>query len=94
MTQHAQQWQLHLLPSPVAQAAPHNPGEPLNLTRLRTRAPRPATIPTVKKARVQATPVDATLLLDQAHARRLALIAAEENRAAHGTSNASAVVWQ
>ena len=74
--------------------ATSDPGEPLNLTRLRTRAPRPATIPTVKKARVQSTPVDATLLLDQAHARRLALIAAEENRGAHGTSNASAVVWQ
>ena len=74
--------------------ATSDPGEPLNLTRLRTRAPRPATIPTVKKARVQPTPVDATLLLDQAHARRLALIAAEENRGAHGTSNASAVVWQ
>ena len=74
--------------------ATSDPGEPLNLTRLRTRAPRPATIPTVKKARVQSTPIDATLLLDQAHARRLVLIAAEENRGAHGTSNTSAVVWQ
>jgi hypothetical protein len=74
--------------------AASDPGEPLNLTRLRTRAPRPATIPPVKKARVQSTPVDISLLLDQTHARRMALIAAEENRAAHGVSNGSAVVWQ
>ena len=74
--------------------ATSDPGEPLNLTRLRTRAPRPATIPTVKTARVQPTPVDATLLLDQAHTRRLALTAAEENLGSHCVSNASAFVWQ
>lgn len=78
--------------------AESDPGEPLNLARLRTRAappPPPATtIPPTKKGRVQTTPVDAALLLDQAHARRLALLAAEENRTAHGPSNGSAVVWQ
>ena len=74
--------------------AASDPGEPLNLTRLRTRAPRPATIPPVKKARVKATAVDISLLLDQTHARRMALIAAAENRAAHDRSNDSAVVWQ
>ena len=91
-------------PATASPAAPHpsrkrraasDPGEPLNLARLRTRASRPSTIPPVKKARVKATPVDISLLLDQTHARRMALIAAEENRAVHGpSSNGSAVVWQ
>jgi hypothetical protein len=79
---------------PSRKRAASDPGEPLNLTRLRTRAPRPATIPPVKKTRVQSTPVDISLLLDQTHARRMALLAAEENRGAHGPTNDSAVVWQ
>jgi hypothetical protein len=57
--------------------ASSDPGEPLNLTRLRTRAPRPTTISPIKKSRLQSTSVDASLLLDQTHGRRLALLTAE-----------------
>jgi hypothetical protein len=76
------------------QRAESDPGQTQNLTRLRIRAPRPATIPAIKKARVQATPVDSSHLLDQAHARRMALIEAETNGTHAATVNASAVVWQ
>jgi hypothetical protein len=58
-----------------------DPGEPINLTRKRTRAHPTTTKPPVKKTRVQSPPVDPSLLLDQAHAERLALLAAEKNAA-------------
>jgi hypothetical protein len=73
-----------------------DPGQPTNLSRLRTRAPRPAIIPPAKKARVKADSVDILALLDQTHARRMALIEAEE-AATHATPpsvvNASALLW-
>ena len=55
-----------------------DPGEPSNLTRKRTRAQPPSTVPAPKKTRVQPPPIDPSLLLDQAHAERLALLAAEK----------------
>jgi hypothetical protein len=64
-------------PKRVRRETKSDPGETQNLTRLRTRAPRPTTIPAVKKARVQATPTDISALLDQTHARRMALLSAE-----------------
>ena len=54
--------------------ADSDPGQPQNLSRLRTRAPRPAIIPPVKKARFKADPIDILALLDQTHARRMALL--------------------
>ena len=54
-----------------------DPGEPASLTRKRTRAQPPATMPAAKKARVHVPAVDPSLLLDLAHAARLALLAAE-----------------
>jgi hypothetical protein len=54
-----------------------DPGEAQNLSRLRTRAPRPTIIPPVKKAPFKADPVDIAALLDQTVARRMALIEAE-----------------
>jgi hypothetical protein len=64
-------------PSRKRQRAESDPGQPLNLARLRTRAPRPTIISPVKKARVQVTPVETSLLLDQTHARRMALLEEE-----------------
>lgn len=54
-----------------------DPGEPVNLTRKRTRAHPPTVTPAAKKPRLHTPAVDPTLLLDQAHAARLTLIAAE-----------------
>lgn len=72
-----------------------DPGEPSNLTRKRTRAEPPTTtIPAVKKTRARAPAVDPSLLLDQTHAQRLALLAAVATDAAHCVvPNASAVVF-
>jgi hypothetical protein len=73
-----------------------DPGEPINLSRLRTRAPRHAITPTIKKTSVKPDPVDISSLLDQTHARRMALIEAEKTDS-HSTStstvNASAILW-
>ena len=69
-----------------------DPSEPISLTRKRTRAQPPAGAPS-KKTRVRTSSVDPSLLLDQAHARRLALRAAVATDAAHCVSNASAVVF-
>jgi len=56
-----------------------DPGEPLNLTRLRIRAlPVDAPPPPPKKAR-SSIAADVSSLLDQAHERRIALFAAEAN---------------
>lgn len=75
--------------------AASDPGEPLNLTRLCTREPPPTSIPPVKKTRVQSAPVDISLLLDQTHARRLALIASEEKSCCpHSALNGSATIWK
>ena len=57
-----------------------DPGEPSNLTRKRTRAQPPSTVPAPKKTRVQPPPVDPSLLLDQAHAERLARLAADSEK--------------
>jgi hypothetical protein len=75
-----------------------DPGQPQNqnLSRLRTRAPRPAIIPPVKKARFKVDPVDISALLDQTHARRMALIEAEKSgtHSTHAsTVNASTLAW-
>lgn len=73
-------------PGQLLPAAP----EPLNRTRLRIRAPRveaPPSPPPVKKA--HRIPANVSLLLDQAHARRMAAAAAQASspasslRAAH-----------
>ena len=71
-------------PSKKRRAA-SDPGEPLSLTRLRIRAPSP---PLLKKAR-NSIPADVSSLLDQAHERRLALLAAEANGAAASVASAS-----
>lgn len=72
----------------VADAAPpakrvrrtqSDPGETVNLTRKRTRAQPPTNVPAPKKTRVHTPAVDLSLLLDQTHARRLALLAAEKS---------------
>ena len=74
-----------------------DPGKPVNLTRKRTRAQSSITMPTAKRTHVHTPVVDASLLLNQAHAHRLALIAdekrgeqsvAEKKSAAH-----SVVCW-
>jgi hypothetical protein len=71
-----------------------DPGEPLNLTRKRTRAQPPPTVPLVKRTRARTPAVDPSLLLDQAHAQRLALLAAVATDAAHCViPTASAVVF-
>ena len=65
-------------PSKKRRAA-SDPGEPLSLTRFRVRAPPvDAPLPPPKKAR-SSIPADVSSLLDQAHERRLALLAAEAN---------------
>jgi hypothetical protein len=69
-----------------------DPGEPMNLTRKRTRAEPPVAVPT-KKTRVRHPAVDPSPLLDQSHAQRLALLAAVATDAAHCVLNASAVVF-
>jgi hypothetical protein len=55
-----------------------DPGEPASLTRKRTRALPPATVPAPKKTRVYTPASDPSLLLEHAHAQRLALLAAEK----------------
>ena len=70
-----------------------DPGEATSLTRKRTRAQPPATEPEVEKTCARAPTVDPSLQLDQAHAQRLALLAAVAADAAHCVSNASAVVF-
>jgi hypothetical protein len=73
-----------------------DPGQPQNLSRLRTRAPRPVIIPPIEKTRVKADTIDISSLLDQTHARRMALLEAEKTDS-HSTStstvNASAILW-
>ena len=71
-----------------------DPGELINITRKRTRAEHPTTVPS-KKTRVRTSAVDSNLLLDQTHVQRLALLAAVATNAAlsHCVSNASAVVF-
>ena len=70
-----------------------DPGEPSNLTRKRTRAQPPITVPAVKRTRLRSPAVDPSFLLDQTHAQRLALLAAVATDAAHCViPNASAVV--
>ena len=58
-------------PSKKRRAA-SDPGEPLNLTRLRVRAPPVDTSPPPPKKARSVIPADVSSLLDQAHARRLA----------------------
>ena len=71
-----------------------DPGEPSNLTRKRTRAQPPTTVPAVKRTRLRSPAVDPSFLLDQTHAQRLALLAAVATDAAHCViPNASAVVF-
>ena len=74
-----------------------DPGKPVNLTRKRTRAQPPTISTATKRTHVHTPVVDASLLLNQAHAQRLALIAdekrgqpsvAEKKSAAH-----SVVCW-
>ena len=63
-------------PSKKRRAA-SDPGEPINLTRLRIRAPPvDASLPLQKKAR-SVIPANVSSLLNQTHERRLALLAAE-----------------
>ena len=71
-----------------------DPGEPIIFTRTRIRAEPPAAEPS-KKTRVRTSAVDPSLLLDQTHVQRLALLAAVATDAAlsHCVSNASAVVF-
>ena len=70
-----------------------DPSEPISLTRKRTRAQPPHTEPTVKQTRVRDPAVHPSLLLDQSHAQRLALLAAVASEAAHCVLNASTVVF-
>ena len=77
-------------PSKKRRAA-SDPGEPLNLTRLRIRAsPIDTSPPPPKKAR-SVIPADVSSLLDQAHERRLALLAAEANGSAASAAPAASV---
>jgi hypothetical protein len=74
-----------------------DPGQPLPIasTRLRIRAPKPpppTTKPRIMKPSIN--PVDPMALLEAAHARRVALLEEETNRAGSSTPNASSVVWQ
>ena len=58
-----------------------DPGKPVNLTRKRTRAQSSITMPTAKRTHVHTPAVDASLLLDQAHAPpRTRLSGEEDNR--------------
>ena len=69
-------------PTPKRVRRTHSdPGEPANLARKRTRAQPPTTVPAAKKTRVYTPAVDPSLLLDLAHAARLALLAAERTDA-------------
>ena len=71
-----------------------DPGEPVNLTRKRIRTEPPTIVPAVKKKRARTPAVEPSLLLDHAHARRLALLADVATDAAHCViPNASAVVF-
>ena len=65
-------------PAKRARRTQSDPGEPTNLTRKRIRAQPPTTVPAPKKTRVHTPAVDPSLLLDQQHAQRLALLAAEK----------------
>ena len=68
-----------------------DPGEPLNLTRLRIRAhPVDSSSPLPKKPR-SSIPADVSSLLDQAHERRLALLAAEANGSTASAAPAASV---
>jgi hypothetical protein len=68
---------------------------PITATRLRVRAPKPPP-PTTKPRLIKSSinPVDPMALLEAAHARRIALLEEEKNRAGSSTPNASSVVWQ
>lgn len=83
--------------------AKSDPGEEIALTATRTRphritAPKPP--PPTPKPRRSEPVIDVSALLDQAHARRMALIAAERQSAASATGtivtalNTSSVFWQ
>lgn len=77
--------------------AKSDPGEAIPLTATRTRphritAPQPP--PPTPKPRTVKPVVDTAALLDQAHARRMALIEAEKSGAGSSATNGSAVVWQ
>lgn len=64
-------------------------------TRLRVRAPKPP--PPAPKPRVSMPPmpaIDPIALLDAAHARRMALIEAENREQSSAVVNTSAVLWQ
>jgi hypothetical protein len=80
-----------------------DPGEQIILTATRTRphritAPKPP--PPTSKLRISKPTIDVSSLLDQAHARRMALLATEQQRAASATGdtttalNTSSVVWR
>jgi hypothetical protein len=77
-------------PSKKRRAA-SDPGEPLNLTRLRIRAPPVDTSPPPPKKARSVIPADVSSLLDQAHERRLALLAAEANGSAASAAPAASV---
>jgi hypothetical protein len=78
-------------------------GQEILLTAARTRPHRitaPKPLPPTSKPRISKPTVDVSSLLDQAHARRMALIAAEQQSATSATDiavtalNASSVTWQ
>jgi hypothetical protein len=71
-----------------------DPGQPLPITstRLRIRASKPP--PPTPKPRTVKPIVDVSSLLDAAHARRMALIEAEQGGTVSPATNGSAVVWQ
>jgi hypothetical protein len=58
-----------------------DPGEPASLARKRIQAQPPPTVRAPKKTRMYTPAVDPSLLLDQAHTQRLALMAAEKSGA-------------
>ena len=77
--------------------AKSDPGEKIALTATRTRphritAPKPLAPP--PKPRISKPTVDVSSLLDQAHARRMALLEAEKSGAGSSATSDSAVVWQ
>jgi len=77
-------------PSKKRRAA-SDPGEPLNLTRLRIRAPPVDAPPPPPKKAHNIISLDVSSLLDQAHERRLALLAAETNGFAASAAPAASV---
>lgn len=85
-----------MVPPRKRKRAVSDPGQLQNHSRLRIRAPRPAINSPAKKARVAVDPVDISSLLDQTHARRMALIEAEQSgfHLTHpSTVNASCLAW-